>query len=313
MPASPMIISMGNMLVEIMRESLDEPLDRAGTFLGPYPSGDTVIYAGTAARLGGRVGFIGCVGDDDFGRCLTGRLGADGVDCSHVAVLPDHATGVAFVAYFSDGSRKFLFHWRHAAAGQLAPGHVQAGYFSQCEWLHLTGCNLAVCESSRLACLAGMRALPDGARLGFDPNIRPGLLGVEEIRELCRPFLERADVVFPSATEAAMLTGEADDDAGCRSLAAAGKTVLLKRGALGCRLFEGDTVRDVPSFPVEETDPTGAGDSFCAGFTVATLDGLAPFDAARLANAVGALSVTRKGPMEGAPTRAEVERLMAGR
>ena len=33
-------------------------------------------------------------------------------------------------------------------------------------------------------------------------------------------------------------------------------------------------------------------------------------EAARFANIVGALSVTRLGPMEGAPTRAEVERYL---
>jgi sugar/nucleoside kinase (ribokinase family) len=311
MNRSPKILSMGNMLVEIMRPALDQALDAPGTFAGPYPSGDTVIYIGTVARLGGDAGFIGCVGADDFGVCLLTRLRSDGLDCSQIQVLREYATGVAFVAYFSDGSRKFLFHWRHAAAGQLAPGHVKADYFSRCEWLHITGCNLAVCESSRLACLEGMRVLPAGARLSFDPNIRPGLLGVEEIRALCRPFLDRADVVFPSATEAAMLTGAKDDDEGCRQLAARGKTVLLKRGSAGCRVFTpGGTGRDVPSFEVAEVDPTGAGDSFCAGFTAALLEGMDVFEAARFANAVGALSVRKRGPMEGAPFRAQVTRFL---
>lgn len=300
------------MLVEIMRPAPDEPLDQAGTFVGPYPSGDTVIYIGAVARLGGRAGFLGCVGDDEFGRCIVGRLRADGVDCSQVRTLREHATGVAFVAYSSDGSRKFLFHWRHAAAGQLAPEQVLPEYFQRCRWLHITGCNLAVCESSRLACLEALRCAPPSATVSFDPNIRPGLLSADQIRALCQRVLDRANVVFPSATEAALLTGAADDDEGCGRLAARGKTVLLKRGAAGCRVFARGTVREVPSFPVAEIDPTGAGDSFCAGFTVAMLEGLDLFEAARFANAVGALAVTKRGPMEGAPTRQKVGRLLAG-
>jgi sugar/nucleoside kinase (ribokinase family) len=171
--STPEVISIGNMLVEVMRAGLDEPLDKPGTFVGPFPSGDTVIYIDTVARLGHSAGFIGVVGADDFGKCLLERFARDGVDQTGVRVSREHTTGVAFVAYFGDGSRRFLYHWRHAAAGQLGPGDVSPGYFARAKWLHLTGCNLAVSESARLACYRAMECLPPGARLSFDPNIRP--------------------------------------------------------------------------------------------------------------------------------------------
>lgn len=307
----PEVISLGNLLVEVMRESLDEPLDRPGTFVGPFPSGDTPIYADTVARLGGSVGFIGAVGADDFGRCLLDRFERDGVDFSHGKVLPAYTTGVAFVAYFADGSRQFLYHWRHAAAGQLAPDFVQAAYFQRAKWLHLTGCNLAINESSRAACYRAMTVLPPGARVSFDPNIRPEVLSIEEIRELCRPVLERADVFLPSLGEASLFSGAPSDEAGCRLLAEQGKLVVLKQGARGCRVFHREADFTVPGFQVKEVDPTGAGDSFCAGLTVALLEGMGLREAARFANAVGALAVTQKGPMEGAPTRPEVLDLIA--
>lgn len=307
----PDVVSIGNMLVEIMRVHLDEPLDEPGGFVGPFPSGDTPIYIDTIARLGCSAGFIGVVGDDDFGRLLLGRLRGDGVDCSQVRVTPDNTTGVAFVAYFGDGSRRFIFHWRHAAAGELGPQDVQPAYLAQARWLHLTGCNLAVTDSARQACYAAMQALPPSARVSFDPNIRPGALSIAEIRDLCQPALARANVVLPSLGEAAMLTGLATDDGGCRLWAGQGKTVVLKMGAEGCRIYSGAAVIDVAAFAVDEVDPTGAGDSFCAGFTVAMLDGLDLPAAGRFANAVGALAVTKKGPMEGAPWRREVERLLA--
>ena len=310
MTPTPEVISLGNMLVEIMRTDIDVPLDRAGTFAGPFPSGDTPIFVDTVARLGRTTGFIGVVGDDDFGRCLLDRFVQDGVDTSHVVVLPDYSTGVAFVAYFRDGSRRFLFHWRHAAAGQLGPEHVQPDYVRGARWLHVTGCNLAVNESCRMACERAVELLGPGARLSFDPNIRPEVLSVEEVQQLCRPILERCDVFFPSRGEAMMLTGATDDDIGCRQLAAQGKLVVLKRGAEGCRVYVGTEVHNVPGFVVPEVDPTGAGDTFCAAFVVGLLDGLELAAAAQFANAAGALAVTRRGPMEGAPTREEVTRLL---
>jgi sugar/nucleoside kinase (ribokinase family) len=311
---APEVISIGNMLVEVMRVSLDEPFDQPGTFVGPFPSGDTPIYIDTVARLGRKAGFIGAVGMDGFGECLLNRFARDGVDASAVQVLPEYTTGVAFVAYFTGGGRKFIYHWRHAAAGQLAPEHVKSEYFREAKWLHLTGCNLAVDESARQACYLAMRYLPPDARLSFDPNIRPEVLSMEEIREICRPVLERADVFLPSIGEAMMFTGAESDEAGCRALAAQGKLVVLKQGAQGCRIYSPDgSDIQVPGFAVEEVDPTGAGDSFCGGLTVALLEGKSLFDAGRFANAVGALAVTKKGPMEGTPTRLAVEQLISSR
>jgi sugar/nucleoside kinase (ribokinase family) len=311
---APEVISIGNMLVEIMRINLDEPFDQPGTFVGPFPSGDTPIYIDTVARLGRSAGFIGAVGQDGFGDCLLQRFARDGVDASAVQVLAGQTTGVAFVAYFTGGSRKFIYHWRYAAAGQLAPEHVQPEYFCAAKWLHLTGCNLAVCESARQACYKAMEYLPAGARLSFDPNIRPEVLSVDEIRELCRPVLDRADVFLPSMGEAMMFTGAGSDEEGCRLLAARGKLVVLKQGFLGCHIYAPDgTDVQVPGFNVQEVDPTGAGDSFCGGFSVALLEGKSLYDAGRFANAVGALAVTAKGPMEGAPTRAAVEKLLSSR
>ena len=66
------------------------------------------------------------VGDDDFGRCLLDSLQADGVDCSHVLQAQHGSTAVAFVTYFDDGSRHFIFHIDGTPA-------VQAGYASAAE------------------------------------------------------------------------------------------------------------------------------------------------------------------------------------
>lgn len=104
------IWTMGEMIVEIMREKENEPLDKAGVFRGPYPSGAPAIFIDTVARLGHKGGIIGGVGKDDFGKCLLDRLKSDGVDVSHVIENPKKATGCAIVTYFDDGSRKFIFH-----------------------------------------------------------------------------------------------------------------------------------------------------------------------------------------------------------
>jgi len=100
--------TMGEMLVEIMRPKADMALDQAGEFMGPYPSGAPAIFIDTVARMGHTSGIFGGVGKDDFGKALLDRLKKDGVDVRFVAESAENSTAVAFVTYFSDGSRKFI-------------------------------------------------------------------------------------------------------------------------------------------------------------------------------------------------------------
>jgi sugar/nucleoside kinase (ribokinase family) len=305
------IIAIGEALVEVMRVKIDDPLDKASEFVGPFPSGAPAIFASQAARLGPQVGFIGAVGDDDFGTCQLDRFAADGIDAALCPRIPDRATGVAFVTYFSDGNRRFLYHIAHAAAGQMP--ELAADYFSGVKFLHICGSSLSVSERMRESCYRAVElTVAAGGKVSFDPNLRPELLGGEEaLRRVCGPVMDAAYVVLPSGSEAELLTGVKGAEAACQALLARGASVVaLKQGARGCTVITNNERIDIPPFSVEAVDPTGAGDCFDAGFVVGLLEGLPLAEVGRLANACGALGATRKGPMEGAFAREVVERFM---
>jgi len=305
------IIALGEALVEVMRTKVDDPLDRTSTFVGPFPSGAPAIFADAAARLGHTVGFIGAVGDDDFGSCLLDRLNADGVDTTFCPRVSERTTGVAFVTYFSDGSRRFLYHIAHAAAGQMPD--ADAEYLRQARFLHICGSSLSVSEKMRQSCYRAVElAAAAGGRISFDPNLRPELLGGEHaLRRICAPVLAEAYVVLPSGAEAELLTGVRGAEAASRELLQQGtQMVALKQGGRGCHVFTQEEQIQVPAYQVDAVDPTGAGDCFDAGFVVGLLEGLPLDQVGRLANACGALAATRKGPMEGSFPRAMVEKFM---
>ena len=65
------------------------------------------------------------------------------------------------------------------------------------------------------------------------------------------------------------------------------------------------------AFAVEEIDPTGAGDCFGAAYLTSRRAGLPPARALLYANAAGARTVTRRGPMEGVSSRQELDRFIA--
>lgn len=307
------IVTIGGLLCEVMRKELDKPLDAPADFTGPYPSGDTPIMINAAAKLGANTAMVGVVGKDGFGKCVTDRLTESGVDCSMVRVEPGASTGVAFVCYFSDGSRNFLYHVREAAPGIMNEGDVDILKLSDAAWIHITGFTMSMSDSSAQAVYKIIREIPDEVKISFDPNIRPEVLSVEEIKKLCAPVIERASVIFPSKSEAGMFTDAKDDEEGCRKWAAEGKLVVLKNGEKGSIIYSGNETLEIPGFAVEEVDPTGAGDTFCGAFLTALCEGKTLKECGLFANAAGAMSVRKKGPMEGAPSRAELEAFLKER
>ncbi|HWE63422.1 MAG TPA: sugar kinase [Chloroflexota bacterium] len=302
---TPRVIALGEALAEFMRPVVGIPLEEAGPFVGPFPSGAPANFADACARLELATGFIGTVGNDAFGRMFRDRLRRDGVHLTHLAVDPVRTTGTAFVTYRADGSRDFLFHIKQAAAGQPPP--LDAAYFANARLVHITGSTLASGPEWHSACVraAGL-GKQAGALVSFDPNLRPELLGGASVAEVAAPILDRADLVLPSGAELTTLTGITDTRQAIQALLDRGlRMVVLKEGMNGSTLFTREGSLHAPTGPRQEVDPTGAGDAFAAGIAYGLLHGLPPEQMLKLANAVGGLAVTTLGPMEGLPTLAE--------
>lgn len=308
------VVTVGEVLVEIMRKQRDVTHDVTGEYLGPYPSGAPAIFADSAARLGLSSAIVGVVGDDDFGGLLLKRLREDGVNTDGVRVAKGYTTGIAFVMYYSSGERRFLFHLRYSAAGNLRPSDVTRDQISSARALHIMGSSLSVSASSRKACERAISlAQESGVKITFDPNLRPELLPISKIRRLCLPAIRRSEVVMPSKMEAEVITGGNDVvEAGLKLLEEGPKIVVIKMGGQGsvAILSSGEVVR-VPAYSVEEVDPTGAGDVFDAAFMRMYLRGESVERCLRFANAAGAIKVKNFGPMEGPSSTDEVIAFMS--
>ncbi|MFN2202499.1 MAG: sugar kinase [Caldilineaceae bacterium] len=309
----PSIWTMGEILVEIMRPRPGMQLYEAGEFLGPYPSGAPAIFIDTVARLGLDAGIIGGVGADDFGRCVLDRLTTDGVDCHRVLRTSGGATAVAFVTYFDDGSRKFIYHIDGTPAVRaLAP---DGDGLRHIDLFHVMGCSLMTNDDFRGHILDAMQSFHRlGARVSFDPNIRPELLGSRSLDEVVGPVMNVCNVLLPGVAELALLGGSQDVQENVGRLFAGYplEIIVLKRGRQGCSVYTRDEAIDVPAYLVDEVDPTGAGDCFDAGFLCGLLEGKPIDECAHMAAAAGALNAMAFGPMEGNISRHTLAALMAG-
>ena len=302
----PDIISLGELLVEIMRTELNTPHGTIGAiYKGPYPSGAPANFISSAARMSKpfrlTTGYIGVIGNDEFGECIIRKLKQDNVDLAHIRVSEREPTGIAFNQYNSNGSRKFIF--SKGAAGETSPKDIKEDYFKEIKSLHITGSALAISKKSRDACLKAINIAkknnPD-VIISFDPNLRPEMLDLEEILEISKPILETTEILLPSGEEAEILADVKGSKRACQKLLGMGpKLVVLKQGKNGSTIFTVDKPKgmNIMGFNTIEVDPTGAGDAFAGAFIVGYLKGWDPKKIGIFSNAVGALKVESFGPM----------------
>lgn len=275
---------------------------------GPYPSGAPAIFIDQVARLGHNCALISAVGNDDFGRLNTARLQNDGVDISAVHVIPDLATGSAFVRYRPDGERDFVYNIQGAACSRTALTRAAEAIIDDTAHFHVMGSSLFSFRLIDDVVKAVHRVKEAGGRISFDPNLRKEMLDIPEMRAAMDIMLQACDVFLPSGPELLMLTEAKTEDAAIEELLALGiSEIVIKRGAHGASVVTANSRHTCAPLSVCEIDPTGAGDCFGATYVTLRLEGEAPETALRYANASGARAVSARGPMEGVSTRAELD------
>ena len=306
-------VCIGEILVEIVATTVGEGFLQAQPLIGPYPSGAPAIFIDQCGRLGGNAAMIGAVGEDDFGRLSLDRLKRDGVDLSGVAIDPDYPTGSAFVRYRKDGSRDFLYNIATSAAARFGWTDAVAALSARAGHLHVMGSALSMPSAWAVMEKALAIVKSRGGTLSLDPNLRKELKYDARTQERFARLVDAADLLLPSGDEIELAAGAEGEAVAVERLLARGtREIVLKRGAAGATCFRAGASRiDVPSFTVEEVDPTGAGDCFGGAYVACRRMGLPVEDALTLACAAGARNVTMRGPMEGAGTRPELDAFIA--
>jgi len=306
------IVTVGEILVEIMATTPGTGFRDPIELVGPYPSGAPAIFIDQVARLGHPCAIVACVGDDDFGRLNLARLRDDGVDVSAIAIDPEAVTGSAFVRYRADGGRDFVFNIAQSANGRLTWTDAVQSVVASAGHLHVTGSSLGTPAIADAIVRAVELVKQNSGTVSFDPNMRSEMLRAPGLRTALRRILDATDLFLPSDAELSLFTDAASEGDAIADLLGRGvRAIVHKQGARGARYVDHTEDISLPAFGVTEIDPTGAGDIFGATFVTGWLASLPPAEALRRATAAGAIAVTRRGPMEGVSTAAELDRFLA--
>lgn len=266
------------------------------------PGGKGANQAVAAARLGADIGFIACVGDDDFGSRMIDAFQADGMDTAAVMAVDGMPTGIALIQVAASGENSIAI--SAEANGCLTPETLAPHHdlLDQAEVL------LMQLESPMETIeAAAKKARQGGAQVILNPA---------PARSLSDELLADLTMITPNETEAELLTGVAvgtEDDAAraAEVLHAKGvDTVIITLGSKGAFYSGPEDSRLVTGFAVDATDTTAAGDTFNGALVAALQEGQPMDEAIRFGHAAAAISVTRLGAQTSIPSRAEVDEFL---
>lgn len=258
-----------------------------------------------AARLGGDVVFLTCVGDDMQGRMLKEVFASDGIHTDYMKFSATSPTGTALIFVADDGENCIAV--APGANGELLPRDIDtaADAFSKASWLLL---QLEV--PLKTVFHAVDVAYEKGIKVILNPAPISGTIPQEVLRKLW--------LITPNETEAEKLTGIKIDSAedayrASEALLAQGvQNVIVTLGSTGSVICNASSREFVPARKVEAVDTVGAGDVYNGALVTALSEGKSLPDAALFATLASSIAVTRPGAQTGVPHRPEVDSLLAG-
>ena len=242
-----------------------------------------------AARLGGDVAFVSCLGDDAGAAALRQQFAADGINTEALFTAKDTPTGTALIFVSQDGENCIA----------VAPG---ANHSLTCEAIDAVADRIAGAEYLLVQLEIPMETVACAIEKAYAAGTRV-VLNPAPAMPLADELLRKVYLITPNRTESETLTGIPVHTAQDASKAA---------GALGS---EGALIRTpaeellIPARTVTPVDTTAAGDVFNGALLVALSEGRSLADAVRFAAHSASVSVTRMGAQASIPWRRELETL----
>jgi len=325
------LLTLGRAGIDLYGEQIGGRLEDMATF-AKYVGGSPTNTAVGAARLGLNAGLITRVGDDHFGRYLREELDREGVDTSGMKTDPDRLTALAVLGIRDPDTFPLIFFRENCADMALSVDDIDPALIKRAGALLVNGTHLSQPGVFDASLKAAELMKAQGGRVVFDIDYRPVLWGLTSkangedrfvasarVTERLQQVLPLCDLIVGTEEEIHILGG-ADDTLTALSAIRAHSPALLvcKRGPDGCVAFpdaipasldDGVTSR---GFPIEVFNVLGAGDAFMAGFLRGWLRDLPLESCCEMANACGALVVSRHGCAPAMASWDELQIFLAG-
>jgi 5-dehydro-2-deoxygluconokinase len=305
------IVILGRIGYDLYSEEPHVPLPQVRRF-SRYLGGSSANMAVGLARLGAKVGIIGCLGNDSLSEFLAGFLKAERVDTSRVQTAPGYLPSLCLTEVSPPDRFPQVFYRRDPADTRLQVTEEDLRYIDASRMFITNGTSLCASPSRESTYRALERARKSGCRVVLDVDYRAmSWPGPEEAGLAVRLALPFVDVLIGNELELTIVTGTGNLDEAVNRLRNASVPMLVsKLGDKGTRVWTGGESVFLAPYSVEVVSTIGAGDGFASGFLYALSKDLPPVECLHYGNAAAAIVVSRLSCSEAMPTLAEVEDIM---
>jgi sugar/nucleoside kinase (ribokinase family) len=228
------------------------------------------------------------------------RMGV-GVDTSGICVSAKDSTPFTFVGIHADGDRTFIHTPGANVTFNLAD--IDIGRALDCKFLLYQ-------DVWVLPGLDGMPAasLLEAARRRGVVTFLDEAFGYGPKRESLEAMLPHCDYVVPSFDDLQVIyPNSSPSDLVDRLIGLGAGAVVIKMGPKGCFVAHGEVRTQVPAYPANVVDTTGAGDCWDAGFIAALSCGKDPVAATQIGCACAAFGIEAVGGSTGVPCYESVQ------
>ncbi|MCO5063967.1 MAG: 5-dehydro-2-deoxygluconokinase [Rhizobiaceae bacterium] len=311
-PASLDVITIGRCSVDLYGQQIGSRLEDIASFAKSVGGCPANIAIGTA-RLGLKSALLSRVGDEQMGRFIREQMEREGVSVAGLKTDTERLTALVLLAVEAEGVSPMIFYRSDCADMALDETDIDEAFIASARAIVVTGTHFSRANSASAQLKAIRIARQHGRKVAFDIDYRPNLWGLaghgdgfaryvksDEVSTRLRAVLPDCDLIVGTEEEIMIASGADDVLGALKAIRAISKgTIVLKRGAMGCIVFDGPISDDLEDgivgrgFPIEVFNVLGAGDAFMSGLLRGWLGEEDWATSATWANAGGAFAVSR--------------------
>ncbi|MDH4988290.1 5-dehydro-2-deoxygluconokinase [Aminobacter anthyllidis] len=306
------VITIGRASVDLYGQQTGSRLEDVASFAKSVGGCPANIAIGTA-RLGLRSALLTRVGDEHMGRYIREQMLREGVSDKGLVTDKERLTALVLLSVENDRTFPLIFYRENCADMALVEDDIDPDFIRSARAIVVTGTHFSR-PSTDAAQRKAMRLIKAaGGKVVFDIDYRPNLWGLaghaagesryiasDAVSNHLKGVLADCDLIVGTEEEVMIASGEGELLDALKTIRAlSNATIVLKRGPMGCIVYDGPISDDLEAgivgkgFPIEVYNVLGAGDAFMSGFLRGWLGGESLATSATWANACGAFAVSR--------------------
>lgn len=256
-----------------------------------------------ATRLGAKVNFIGCIGNDEIGLTMKKSFEKEGININAIKQIENTNTGLAMIQVTPSGENSIVI--SHGANNYVNENTVKTH-------------QQTIIQSDYLLMQLEipLNTITYAAKIAKN-NHTQVILNPAPAQPLPDELLQNIDIITPNETEAEIITGVQINDEQSAAQSAkifhqkGIKTVLITLGEKGVYYSTHNQGKFIKGFRVQAKDTTAAGDTFNGAFVTALMENKSTDEAITFAQAAAAISVTKQGAQPSIPTKEDTDRFLS--